>query len=145
MARTDFQFFNRLRVRWAEVDAQGVVFNGNYLLYFDVSMTEYWRAIGYPYPGDLVAMGADQFVKKAMVEYHAAARYDEELDVGVRCARIGRSSLQFLLEVYRDDTLLTQGELIYVSADPATHKSTAVPEFLRAAIRGFEKTAPQES
>ena len=68
MARSDFTFCQQLRVRWAEVDRQGIVFNGNYLLYFDVGITEYWRAIGYPYPDALVNHGSDLFVKKASVE-----------------------------------------------------------------------------
>ncbi len=95
MARGDFTFCHPLRVRWAEVDRQGIVFNGNYLHYFDVGITEYWRAIGCPYPDGLVGQGSDLFVKKATVEYHAPAGYDDVLDVCVRVARIGRSSLQF--------------------------------------------------
>ncbi len=143
MARTDFTFCQPLRVRWAEVDRQGIVFNGNYLHYFDVGITEYWRAIGYPYPDALVSHGSDMFVKKASVEYHAPAGYDDVLDLCVRVGRIGRSSMQFLLEIYRGDEHLVAGEVIYVNADPATRKSAAVPLFLREAILGFERTRPE--
>ena len=48
MARQDFSFFHTLRVRWAEVDMQAIVFNGHYLTYFDVAFTEYWREAGLP-------------------------------------------------------------------------------------------------
>ena len=143
MARTDFTFCQPLRVRWAEVDRQGIVFNGNYLHYFDVGITEYWRAIGYPYPDALVSHGSDMFVKKASVEYHAPAGYDDVLDICVRVGRIGRSSIQFLLEIYRGDEHLVAGEVIYVNADPATRKSAAVPLFLREAIVGFERARPE--
>src|SRR5690242_8558060 len=62
MERADFTFFHTLRVRWAEVDRQDVVFNGNYFLYFDVAITEYWRAIGFDYPDDIVEkFGTDIF------------------------------------------------------------------------------------
>ena len=105
MARSDFTFAHRLRVRWAEVDRQGIVFNGHYLTYFDVGFTEYWRAIGYPYPDALLAHGSDMFMKKAALEYHAPARYDDELDVLVRVARIGRSSVHFLIEIYCGDAI----------------------------------------
>ena len=142
MARSDFTFYQPLRVRWAEVDRQGIVFNGNYLHYFDVGITEYWRAIGYPYPDALVSHGSDMFVKKASVEYHAPAGYDDVLDICVRVGRIGRSSMQFLLEIYRGDEHLVAGEVIYVNADPATRKSAAVPRFLREAILGFERISP---
>jgi acyl-CoA thioester hydrolase len=143
MARSDFTFSQQLRVRWAEVDRQGIVFNGNYLLYFDVGITEYWRAIGYPYPDALVSHGSDMFVKKASIEYHAPAGYDDVLDVCVRVGRIGNSSVQFLLEIHRRDEHLVDGEVIYVNADPTTRKSSVVPAFLRAAILGFERTRPQ--
>jgi acyl-CoA thioester hydrolase len=143
MARSDFTFCHPLRVRWAEVDRQGIVFNGNYLHYFDVGITEYWRAIGYPYPDALLGHGSDMFVKKATVEYHAPAGYDDVLDVCVRVARLGRSSVQFLLEIHRSDQCLIDGEVVYVNADPATRKSAPVPGFLRQAILLFEGTRPE--
>jgi acyl-CoA thioester hydrolase len=145
MPRADFAFSHSLRVRWAEVDRQGIVFNGHYLLYFDVGITEYWRAIGYPYPDGLLAHGSDLYVKKAGIEYHASAHYDEVLDVQVRVARIGRSSLQFVLEIRRGETRLVSGEIVYVNADPATRKSAPMPGLLREAILRFEHTAPESS
>lgn len=145
MARSDFAFCHRLRVRWAEVDRQGIVFNGHYLTYFDVGFTEYWRSIGYPYPDALLAHGSDMFAKKAALEYHAPAQYDDELDVLVRVARIGRSSVQFLVEIHRGDTHLVSGEIVYVNADPTTRKPAAVPAFLREAIGRFERVAPHSA
>jgi acyl-CoA thioester hydrolase len=143
MPRADFTFSHPLRVRWAEVDRQGIVFNGHYLLYFDVGITEYWRAIGCPYPDGLLAQGGDMFVKKSLIEYHAPAQYDDVLDVLVRVARIGRSSVQFLLEIHRRDTLLVNGEVIYVNADPHSRKAAPVPAFLRQAIARFETMLPE--
>ena len=145
MARSDFTFCHRLRVRWAEVDRQGIVFNGHYLTYFDVGITEYWRSIGCPYPDALLAHGSDMFVKKAALEYHGPAQYDDELDVLVRVARIGRSSVQFLVEIHRGDDHLIDGEIVYVNADPATRKPAPVPGFLREAIGRFEGVAPQNA
>lgn len=143
MARSEFRLAHPMRVRWAEVDRQGIVFNGNYLLYFDVGITEYWRALGYPYPDGILQHGTDLFVKKATIEYHAPAVYDDQLDVLVRAARIGRSSVRFLLELHRADSLLVSGELIYVNADPATRTSAPVPGFLREAMHRFERTTPE--
>ena len=143
MARTDFTFSHPLRVRWAEVDRQGIVFNGHYLLYFDVGITEYWRAIGCPYPDGLLEHGSDMFVKKSTIEYHASAVYDDVVEVLVRVARIGRSSVQFLLEIHRGDTLLVNGEILYVNADPQTKTSAPVPVFLREAIERFERVVPE--
>lgn len=142
MPKQDFKFFHRLRVRWAEVDRQDIVFNGHYLTYFDIAMTEYLRALGFPYPDGLLEAGSDLFVVKATVEYKASARYDEEIDVHCRVARIGRSSIQFLFEIYRGDDLLVTGENIYVNADPKTKASASVPDFLRTAIQDFETVSP---
>jgi len=144
MAREQFRFFHTLRVRWAEVDRQGIVFNGHYLTYFDVAITEYWRAIGYPYPDALLERGCDTFVKKATLAYHAPAGFDDLLDLGVRVARIGRSSMRFLLEIHRGGELLIDGEVIYVLADPASRKSTRVPDFLRHAIGAYEAITPED-
>jgi acyl-CoA thioester hydrolase len=145
LPKSDFNFSHRLRVRWAEVDRQDIVFNGHYLTYFDVAMTEYLRALGFPYPDGLLAAGSDLFVVKASVEYHAPARYDDELDIHVRVGRIGRSSLQYLFEIYRGDALLVNCENIYVNADPKTRKPAPVPQALRDAIGRFEKIDPSSA
>ena len=144
MAREQFTFCHSLRVRWAEVDRQSIVFNGNYFLYFDVAMTEYWRAIGINYPDGIVkAFGTDLYTVKATAEFHASAEYDDILNVHGRTARLGRSSMQFLLEIWRGDEHLISGELIYVNADPATKKSAPLPETLRQAIEKYEHTRPE--
>src|SRR5271166_4402953 len=106
-----------LRVRWAEADMQGVVFNGHYLTYCDVCVTEYWRAIGLRYPQDIVGRGADIFVRKATLEYLAAAVYDDQLVVAGRIARLGRSSAEFAIEMFRDGEFgapLVSAQLVYV-------------------------------
>jgi len=145
MAKQEFRFTHRLRVRWAEVDRQGIVFNGHYLTYFDVGITEYYRALGYPYPDGLVQHGTDLYVRKAELEYHASAHYDEEIDICVRVERLGRSSFDFRIEIHRGDQLLVSGKVVYVSADPVARKSSPLPDFLRKAINAFERTAPEES
>jgi len=145
MARSDFRFGHRLRVRWAEVDRQGIVFNGHYLTYFDVGITEYYRAIGHPYPDDLLACGCDLFARRAEIEYHASAAYDDLLEVCVRVAKLGNSSFQFALEIYHGEDLLVSGVLVYVNADAQSKRSKPLPPFFRDAVRRFETTAPAES
>jgi acyl-CoA thioester hydrolase len=142
MARNEFSFFHTLRVRWAEVDMQAIVFNGHYLTYFDVAFTEYWRATGLPDVLQQAAAGQEMFARKATIEYHAPARFDDLLDIGVRCAALGRSSMRYLLEIYRGDELLISGELVYVYADTAVRKGVAVPEDWRARLRAIETLAP---
>ncbi len=145
MSPPEFRLVYPVRVRWAEIDRQGIVFNAHYLTYFDLGITEYWRAIGCPYPEGLAANGSDLYVKKAVVEYHASAEYDDQIDICVRVARIGRSSIRFELEVRRGATLLVEGEVIYVNADPRTRSAQPVPAFLREAIARFEGREPTDA
>ena len=138
MTRTEFRFFDRLRVRWAEIDAQKIVFNGHYLMYFDTAIAGYWRALALPYAQSMQRLEGDLFVRKATVEYEGSARYDDVLDVGLRCARTGNSSIVFGAGVFRQEQLLVSGELVYVFADPHTQTSKPVPPMLREILLGFE-------
>ena len=138
MKRQDFRFFHRLRVRWAEVDMQKIVFNAHYLMYFDTAITDYWRALALPYEETMVHLGGDLYVKKASVEYHGSAKFDDRLDVALKCARIGTSSMTFAGAIFRGDELLISCELIYVFADPSSQTSKPVPDALRRVLTGFE-------
>jgi len=142
MAREEFAFSHSLRVRWAEVDMQGIVFNGHYLTYFDVAFTEYWRATGLPGVLEQAAAGQEMFARKATIEYQGPARFDDMLDIGVRCDGFGRSSIRFLLEIYRGEDRLVSGELVYVYADTAARKGIPLPDDWRATITRFEKYPP---
>lgn len=144
MAREQFVFRHTPRVRWAEVDKQGIVFNGSYFVYFDVAITEYWRDIGIHYPeGFIKDFGTDMYAVKATAEYHGSAEFDDILDIRGRSARLGRSSMRFPLEIWRGDTHLVSGELVYVNADPATKKSAPLPAALREKILAYERVAPE--
>lgn len=134
----EYPYSYRLRVRWTEVDLQGVVFFGHYITYFDLAMAEYFRAMGRPYPDGLVSSGGDLFVKKVDCEYFGSARYDEELDIGVRTARLGRTSLTLGVAVRRDGETLAAGEIVYVHADPESRQAVPLPDDLRDAIAEFE-------
>jgi YbgC/YbaW family acyl-CoA thioester hydrolase len=138
MNRKDFRYFDRLRVRWAEVDMQKIVFNGHYLMYFDTAVAGYWRALAMPYHETMELLQGDLYVRKATLEYLGSARYDEQCDVGMRCARIGNSSIVFEAALFRGDAELVRGELVYVFADPATQTSRPVPAELRAVLQAYE-------
>ena len=142
MKRANFRLLDRLRVRWAEVDLQKIVFNGHYLMYFDTAMAAYWRAMAMPYHETMHALQGDLYVRKATLEYLGSARYDDQLEVGIRCARIGNSSIVFEAAAFRGEACLVHGELVYVFADPATQTSRPVPGALREVLQGFEAGQP---
>ncbi len=107
-------FTCRIRVRWGEVDAQGVVFNPNYFVYADVAATEFFRAAGvmtdtYPDMGQ-------SYVVDARASFRASARFDDLLDIEVSVPRIGRSSYELRVDIRRGDELLTEVSLTYVRA-----------------------------
>ena len=138
MNKPDFRFSHRLRVRWAEVDMQKIVFNAHYLMYFDTAVADYWRALAMPYGEAMHLLGGDIYLKQATVEFSASARMDDRLDVAMKCARIGTSSMGFQGAIFRGDALLVTSELVYVFADPATQTSRPVPPALRELLTGFE-------
>jgi acyl-CoA thioester hydrolase len=142
MARQDFAFSHSLRVRWAEVDMQAIVFNGHYLTYFDVAFTEYWRNTGLPDVLQQAQAGQEMFARKATIEYLAPARFDDVLEIGVRCAAFGRSSIRFVLEIHRGDQHLISGDLLYVYADTTIRKGVPLPDDWRATISALEKLPP---
>ena len=135
MKRSDFRFADPLRVRWAEVDMQKVVFNGHYLMYADTAMGNYWRALALPYEETLAALDGDLFVRKSTLEYVAPARYDDALEVGIRFESAGTSSLRFVAAVFRGEELLVHGEIVYVWTDAATKRPKPVPAALLEAFR----------
>ncbi len=148
MPKEDFVCAHRLRVRWAEVDMQKIVFNGHYLTYIDTAIAEYWREIGLPYPeGYVERYGNDVFLRKATVEYLGSARYDDLLTVLARVSRLGRSSMTFNFEIHREPAQapapLVTAELVYVNADPKTMQAAPLPEDLRGRIQRYERVAPQ--
>jgi acyl-CoA thioester hydrolase len=154
MPRKDYKCAHRLRVRWAEVDMQGIVFNAHYLTYIDTAIADYWRVIGLPYPhGYVERYGNDMYLRKAEVDYLGSARYDDALEVLCRAAKLGRSSMGFRFEIHRaepkhsaepSDKPLITAELVYVNADPKTMTPAPLPAALRELIRRYERTAPEE-
>jgi acyl-CoA thioester hydrolase len=129
MPKSDFKFHFPKRVRYAEIDAQAVLFNSRYLEYFDLGITEYWRAVGmYDMAG--IVGGPEFHVAKAVVEYKAPILIDEMIDICVRCSRIGTTSLTFLFELHgsgdREDLRAT-GEEVSVHVAEVRGRPAPVP------------------
>jgi len=141
MSRDNFWFFHPFRVRYSEIDGQGVVFNAHYLTYFDTTITEYFRALGFDQYADAQASGIDFHVVKSVIEYKAPVRFDWELDVGARVARIGNSSLVFELAIFQKvnaDALVT-GEIVWVYTNQETHRPVTIPASMRQLIASRER------
>ncbi len=142
MARSDFRFHVPKRVRYAEIDAQAVVFNSRYLEYFDIGITEYWRAAGV-YDRWPHHESPEFHVARAEVDYKAPILLDEEIDICVRCSRIGRSSMTFLFELHGADAddLRATGLEVSVHVAEARGSPAPVPDELVALFEAFEQRA----
>lgn len=137
--KSDFKFHHDIRVRFADTDLQGIVFNGNYMTYYDVAWTEYFRAVGFQWK-DLLALGVDTVLARTTMEFKAPARFDEVLEVHTRVSKIGTTSLTFEFEIYPqgEGRLIGSAVSLYVCVDPKTLKSTPAPAILRQRITEFE-------
>jgi acyl-CoA thioester hydrolase len=137
--KTDYIFHYKLRVRFAETDLQGIVFNGNYMTYYDVAWTEYFRAIGLAWK-DMVEMGADTVLARISMEFKSPAHFDDVLEVYVRVSKIGNTSMTFDFEIYAEgeDRLIGAASSLYVCIDPKTMRPVRVPDMLRSRIAEFE-------
>ena len=127
--RAHYDHFTPLRVRYSEIDAQGIVFNAHYLTYFDITITEYLRALRYDYDGMVKTSGLDFHLVKALVEYRRPIVKDAEIEVGITVGRIGTTSLTWVLAIFLagEDEVLATGEIVWVCSKVGAHKSHALP------------------
>ena len=130
MSRNIFNFYYSFRVRYSEVDAQGIVFNAHYLTYFDTAMTEYLRHIKYDYVKEVKERNEDFHTVKTLVEYKAPIYFDQIIDVCLKVKKIGTSSLTFYIEVHpnKEDNMRVSGEVIWVNTNQETHSSAPLPK-----------------
>jgi acyl-CoA thioester hydrolase len=129
-------FVHRLRVRYGECDPQGIVFNANYLLYFDVAFTELWRAAVGPWQ-EMVSRGFDAVVAEANLDFRSPARFDDELELRARIARLGRTAITTEIDVMRDGELLVAGRLRHVCVSTETWAKTELPDWIRDGLGRF--------
>jgi acyl-CoA thioester hydrolase len=112
---------------------QGHVFNAHYFAYFDVALTELWRAVAGGYSA-MLAGGVDIVVVEATARYRAPGRFDDLLDVEVAVDRLGTTSMTTRMRVLRAGELLVEGEMVHVFVDRATMAKTPIPDGIRAAL-----------
>jgi acyl-CoA thioester hydrolase len=132
-----FKFSALTRVGFSDTDAQGIVYYGRYLPYFDLARVEYHRHLGLlheRFEGELV-------MRAASIEYHAPARFDDLIEVFIRVARIGRTSVTYEMAAYlvETDELMVTASHTLVLVDLAERKACPIPDVFREKVRGFER------
>jgi acyl-CoA thioester hydrolase len=139
--RDGFSFSTEVKVRFAETDAQGIVHNSNYFIWFEVARVEYLEryAGGYQRLRDL---GVEALVLETHVRYLAPAKFDERLIVHARCLDVRGARFRYEYAIERDGELLADGWTAHATVDAATMRPTRVPEWLIEAIASAEGVVP---
>ncbi|MBE6034288.1 MAG: acyl-CoA thioesterase [Clostridiales bacterium] len=131
--RSDCIFFCPVRVRYGEVDQQGVVYNGNYVVYTDVAFEEFLRSKGYSYKKLVNEYASEVCHKKATFEYISSAFEGDMLEIGVRVIRVGNRSFTLGFEIYRqeEEGPLVTSEIVYVGYDTERRTSRPITGLMR--------------
>jgi acyl-CoA thioester hydrolase len=122
-----------LRVRYGECDPQQIVFNANYFAYFDVAMTELWRAAIGRYDV-MMERGVDMVVAEASARFLGAARFDDAIELEVSITRLGTTACNTRHRVLRDGEVLVEGRMRHVFVDPHTLRKMPIPDWLRDSL-----------
>jgi acyl-CoA thioester hydrolase len=134
-----FTHRHKIRVRYAETDAMGVVYYANYLTFFEVARVEYLRAAGIDYRSleEAKMTGA---VVAAHVNYHAPAKFDDELSLWSRCVSMGKVRFRIEYEAWRevDRTLVASGYTEHALLAHQSLRPVRIPEWVREGIERFE-------
>lgn len=142
----DWPVTYRRRIRFSDSDAQGIVFNANYLVYFDDTITDYFDALGIPW-SEFEARGYDMVLARAEIDYRSAARIGETLVTGAKVAKLGRTSVTFSLATWEEASgrTVVEGREIHVFLDRGTFRKTEVPAFFVEAVERLQKEAVERS
>ena len=134
--RQECIFFCPIRVRYAEVDQQGIVYNGNYMVYTDVAFAEFMRHKGHPYKRFVSETGFEVCHVKSTFEFISSAFEDDLLEVGVRVLRVGNKSFTLGFGIYPadEDRLLVSAECVYSGYNPRTRTARPLTDLMRGIL-----------
>lgn len=134
-----FNFSTALRVRFAETDAQGIVHNSNYLVWFEVARVEHLErfAGGYQRLRDL---GIEALVLETHVRYLQPARFDDRLVVHARCGELRGARFRYEYAIERAGVVIADGWTSHATVDAVSLRPTRVPDWLAGALNGSALT-----
>jgi acyl-CoA thioester hydrolase len=127
-------FRHSIRVRYGECDVQGVVFNANWLAFFDVVITEAWRERIGDYMDMLDSHGTDMVVAESNVKFLGPARFDDVIDFDLRVTKLGTTSLSTAIDGSVAGQPVVAGAMRHVFIDPPTKQKKQMPAEIRAAL-----------
>lgn len=134
-----YRYFSTIRVRYTDMDAQERVFFGTYLTYFDMALTDYFRAVGYDYD-HMKAEGFDFYYVEALTRFKTGAVFEEELHVHLTIENFGNTSFTCRCAIFEEISgrLVNWGHMVGVMVDRKSGKPVRVPDSFRRAVAQFE-------
>jgi len=138
--RNKKSFSYNFRIRYSEVDAQKIVYNSHYLTFLDVSIFEFFDAIGFNQEEYIKETNNEFHTVRAVVEYKAPATLGDTIEVLTRIKKIGNSSITFQQEIYLHESnkLLATGEIVWVNTNQKEMVPTTVPDYLRQLLKDYQ-------
>ena len=138
--RNKKSFSYNFRIRYSEVDAQKIVYNSHYLTFLDVSIFEFFDAIGFNQEEYIKETNNEFHTVRAVIEYKAPATLGDTIEVLTRIKKIGNSSITFQQEIYlhESDKLLATGEIVWVNTNQEEMVPTTVPDYLRQLLKDYQ-------
>jgi acyl-CoA thioester hydrolase len=130
------RFSHSFRVRYGECDPQGIVFNANYVAYFDLAMTELWREAFGSY-AVMEERGIDMVVAEVTAGFRGSARFDEVVTISAAIERLGTTAMTTRLWLHRDEELLVEGSIRHVFVDAKDWEKTEIPDWLREGLKPY--------
>jgi acyl-CoA thioester hydrolase len=132
----DPRFSHSFRVRYGECDPQGIVFNANYVAYFDHAITELWREAFGSY-AVMEERGIDMVVAEVNSKFLGSARFDDLVTLSAAIERLGATSMTTRLWLHREEELLVEGWIRHVFLDAESWEKTEIPDWLREGLTPY--------
>jgi len=142
MSIDEYRFTYKIRVRWMECDAQGIVFNGSYLGYLEIAQAEYFRNLGFSIYKIAASGYFDSAVVNTNISFEAPLKVDDVIELYAKISHIGTTSLQLDVEIYKEghQKRCTLIETTYVGLDTTTMSKIPIPDDIRLIIETYETT-----
>ena len=131
--KSDFTVFWETRIRYYELDPQGIMHNANYLAFYDQAVVEYFRDLDYDYEKEIEETNKDFHTVQVIVQYNKPLYFDDEIEIGLKIKDVGNTSMTWIMAMFIKGTgeLASASEIVHVYTDMKTSKPTTITDDLK--------------
>jgi len=133
LKKSDFKVFWETRIRYYELDPQGIMHNANYLAFYDQAVAEYFRDLDYDYEKEIRNTNKDFHTVQVVVQYNKPLYFDDEIEIGLKIKEVGNTSMTWVMGMFMKKTteLASASEIVHVYTDMKTGKPTTITDDLK--------------